>query len=253
MNQATYDKVYKNAGLDLDFATLDARAGFTPTKGDSALETWYRATQKTKISGLSDRDLARALRQGVHVPLTTRAAVMRLQSDPWRGELYPGELAAALGDVEMDDWIRLDAQTTIKAREIADKLAKGDEAPAPETLAAFDRLRRRTTAALLHGELVIVKGATADGLSRYSLSPDNETTIGKHADNRLQIKGAERHHLRVKLVDRGYVVMELGHRGATVSGKAISSDGRGERALVPGDVIQVGEATLRYEARNPAK
>lgn len=251
MNDETYDKIYSGAGPELDFAQLDQRAGFLAPSGDSSLEAWYRDAAKVKIGSLDDADLSRALRQGVHVPVTAPLAIARLAGEPWRGELYPGELAASLANVDFETWLRLDPAIVARAKTLARALREGepddDVAPSEHARAAFEQLYRRAAAATLRAALIVEEGSTADGLTHYELTPDNDTSVGKHLDNRVQIAGTERHHLRVLWEGDGYLVAELGHRGATINGSLLGNDGHGKRVLAPGDRIEVGPAVLRFE------
>ena len=70
-------------------------------------------------------------------------------------------------------------------------------------------------------------------------------TIGRHADSTIVVDDprVSRRHAAVRPVTGGHLVVDLGStNGTTVNGQPID-----EQTLQPGDEIQVGETTLRYE------
>jgi Mg-chelatase subunit ChlD len=75
---------------------------------------------------------------------------------------------------------------------------------------------------------------------------NNQLTMGRSQTNHLIIsdKGASRQHARIVQIQQGYLLEDLGStHGTLVNGKRET-----RRMLLPGDVIQIGQTQLRFEA-----
>lgn len=90
-----------------------------PTADGSALDEWYSRVRDLPIQELDDGDLSRACRQRLYLDHVVPIAVRRLTSYPLAGEIYDGELLAAMKAVPIQYWQR--------NRQIAQELAKSVE------------------------------------------------------------------------------------------------------------------------------
>lgn len=68
------------------------------------LERWYGDIRHKPISAFSDFDMARSVRQKMHLDLLLPLALARLKENPLAGELYEGELMAAVSGVDPAFW-----------------------------------------------------------------------------------------------------------------------------------------------------
>lgn len=88
--------LYESVARDgVSFAEADAAFQYEPGVGSSPLEQWYLKIRSRPLSTLDDADLARAARQGVHLPLTLPRCIERLEAERLAGALYDGELLLA--------------------------------------------------------------------------------------------------------------------------------------------------------------
>jgi hypothetical protein len=75
-----------------------------PTIDTSSLALWYDTVRDTPISGLSDKDLCIASRQGLYLEFIVPQAIRRLKDDVLAGDMYDGELFAALCGISPQYW-----------------------------------------------------------------------------------------------------------------------------------------------------
>ena len=79
---------------DVTFRALDGNRVLPEPR--SALEQWYLAVRDVPLRQLGVPDLARAIRQGLFTDQLVPIAIDELTRDPLAGELYDGELVAAV-------------------------------------------------------------------------------------------------------------------------------------------------------------
>jgi hypothetical protein len=80
----------------LSLAQLEGEASAGASEGDAALERWYREVRGRPLGALDVAAVARALRQRLQLPLVAARGIELLAQDPLAGDLYEGELLAAL-------------------------------------------------------------------------------------------------------------------------------------------------------------
>jgi hypothetical protein len=70
----------------------------------SALELWYSRVRDMPIDQFSDADLAVACRQRLYLDSVAPISLERLADNPLAGEMYDGELLAAIASVPGEVW-----------------------------------------------------------------------------------------------------------------------------------------------------
>lgn len=70
----------------------------------SALEEWYCHIRDTPIEEVEIGDLCRACRQRLHLTYVVPIAVKHLRMDPLAGEMFDGELLAAMRSIPTSFW-----------------------------------------------------------------------------------------------------------------------------------------------------
>lgn len=68
------------------------------------LEMWYQSIRRKSLGELNVGDVSKACRQQVFPEQIVPLAVEMLKTDPLAGELYEGELLAALKSVPIEHW-----------------------------------------------------------------------------------------------------------------------------------------------------
>jgi hypothetical protein len=71
---------------------------------ESSLSIWYSEIRHSKISELTDGDIAKAIRQRVFLSYTAQEAIKRLLVDPTIGFMYVGEVISSLSEINLDFW-----------------------------------------------------------------------------------------------------------------------------------------------------
>ena len=78
--------------------------GNEPASGESILDEWYSHIRDTPISEFDDGDLSRACRQCLYLDHVVPIAVERLKTEPLAGDMYDGELLAAMKPIPTSYW-----------------------------------------------------------------------------------------------------------------------------------------------------
>jgi pSer/pThr/pTyr-binding forkhead associated (FHA) protein len=96
------------------------------------------------------------------------------------------------------------------------------------------------------GRLIVVESEALEEGDVYAID-STALTVGRGRDNDLQVPGdefASAHHARFEPRRDGVYVEDAGSTNGTfVNGVKLS----GDRKLVPGDVVRIGETDLRFE------
>jgi hypothetical protein len=71
---------------------------------DDPLTKWYSVVRMKCISQLNEGDLARFIRQALFLKYIVPEALRRLRKEPTLGELYYGEVLAAICMINIDFW-----------------------------------------------------------------------------------------------------------------------------------------------------
>lgn len=91
----------------LTFRQLDCQSNISDQPvADSALDEWYHRVRDVPLQAMDDGDLSRACRQRFHLDHIVPISVRRLRSFPLAGELYYGELLAAMKSIPVEYWHR---------------------------------------------------------------------------------------------------------------------------------------------------
>ena len=72
--------------------------------GDSSLDHWYSEIRDTPLNELKDGDLARCCRQKLFLEHVVPVVILRLTANPMAGDIYDGELLAAMQTVGKKYW-----------------------------------------------------------------------------------------------------------------------------------------------------
>jgi hypothetical protein len=92
----------------ITFRTLDEQEGFyltAPLSREWPLEKWFASLYDVPLHQFTDFDLARSLRQGIHVEAVVPYSLRALERNPLAGELYDGELLTAMIHLPQDYWL----------------------------------------------------------------------------------------------------------------------------------------------------
>lgn len=73
--------------------------------GGSSLGQWYLGVRDRPLHEMGIGDICRAIRQDVFVEAVMPLAEGYLAEDIWAGDLYDGELVAALASLRQDNWV----------------------------------------------------------------------------------------------------------------------------------------------------
>ena len=77
---------------------------------DSPLQRWYNEIREKNISEFSISDLCKAVRQNVHIKYVMSEVVTQLEENILVGDMYDGELIAALKDIPEIEWGNIPAE-----------------------------------------------------------------------------------------------------------------------------------------------
>lgn len=83
-------------------STSDKELVEQPT--DLPLERWYQRIRNTPLGDFAPGDLAIACRQGLFLDAIVPIALHCLRRDPLAGEMYDGEVIAALAQIGKEYW-----------------------------------------------------------------------------------------------------------------------------------------------------
>ncbi len=138
----------------LTFAILDKEKGIPDPPGvtdeEFPLPAWYRAVRKTPLENLGIGDLCKACRQEIHLEHIVPLAIDALEKKPLAGELYEGELLAALCGLPRKYWSEhhVEADRTLG---IATQADKQHDLIEDVKVTVHDFLTRKGVAHSLHG------------------------------------------------------------------------------------------------------
>lgn len=97
-----------NTQNDLIISDIERNEGITGESyisPDYPLTEWYNVVKNKRISELNDSDVSKFIRQGLFLKYIVPEALKRLKKDPTIGELYCGEMLAALYKVNDTFWM----------------------------------------------------------------------------------------------------------------------------------------------------
>ncbi|MHA6194464.1 contact-dependent growth inhibition system immunity protein [Pseudomonas wadenswilerensis] len=77
---------------------------YEPEKYPSSLSDWYISVRDVPLESLGVGDVCRAVRQDVFISDLLGAVICLLEEDVLAGDLYDGELLAALSQLQDDFW-----------------------------------------------------------------------------------------------------------------------------------------------------
>ncbi len=122
---------------------------------------------------------------------------------------------------------------------------------APDLAAALDMVKSSGSMPSPSMEASRLDFQTNGGVPQTRLLTDTATTVGRHTDNVVQLLDPEvsKSHLVIRRNKDGYVLEDLG----SANGTLVNGVRQARSKLVDGDIIVVGNSTLRYkEARRRA-
>ena len=89
----------------LTFRNLEHAAGVEiENEPSSSLELWYSSVRDKPLNDLSEEDLCKACRQTLYLDSVVPVSLARLATNPLAGEMYDGELLAAVASVPPELW-----------------------------------------------------------------------------------------------------------------------------------------------------
>lgn len=235
------DEIYEKAGPDASYASLDQALGYKMDPADAAdgLGAWYVSIAKTPVAQLSEEDLARALRQNVHTPVTLRATLTVLERDPWAGWMFPSELATALGRVPQEVW-RRHASLRPRGKKVAQGLL---DAMPPDDLS---EPTRKELYAVCRAVLAAIDAASSKRLvlqvpngPRVVQEDEDELIIGSGPTASLYVKELEREHAAVRRSGNGFEIVSISGE-VMLNGRVITV-----APVKPGDRIELGKVTVQ--------
>lgn len=230
----------KPKGPELTFARLDTDKGHKAPTGQSPLEQWYRRVRTKPIAELDADDVARALRQSIHVAAVAPRALQLLQKSPLVGD-YPGEVIVAFAKLPAAE---LDALPKATLHSLA-KIAKALVAAGPNEDLDAPELRKlgADLKPLLHRlatatPLQVIAEAAGHEPYRFTLG-DDALTVGSGPDATLRFdfpnSQLAKRHAQLTLAGTTVHVELFGHAGVLNDRPAVQSF-----ELKPGDRLQLG-------------
>ncbi|MFS2222566.1 contact-dependent growth inhibition system immunity protein [Pantoea sp. B65] len=91
----------------------------------SSLEAWFESVLDVPVEGMAVEDLCRAVRQKICVDQLMPGILAVLAEDPLAGDLYDGELIAALATIKGDE-LQGHKKTFIKIKHLINRLEPQD-------------------------------------------------------------------------------------------------------------------------------
>ncbi len=90
----------------MTFRNLENQLGISTSNAEpnSPLQSWYDSIRDKPIHAFSDEDLCKACRQELFLEFVVPITIDRLSANPLAGEMYDGELLAALASVTSEFW-----------------------------------------------------------------------------------------------------------------------------------------------------
>jgi hypothetical protein len=229
------------------FQSLDGKKKQTQPVSDAPLAKWYESVRSQPIAELSHADLARALRQSVHLDVTLPHALERLQRDPLAGAPFAGELLRAVLDVAPEVWAERAGERKMASALVDAVLASSERPKAIWSDAEWNELRsallltKRTLANLTW--LVVDAGPQPLVGRRFLLPFTKSFAVGSGPECELMAPEAalEKVHARFRITDAGFEV--AGMRGP------IGVDGESKESATVKDKTKLvfGKLTLRVE------
>ncbi|UQZ32250.1 hypothetical protein C2I18_01025 [Paenibacillus sp. PK3_47] len=92
---------------ELTIGEISKLEGFTEeveVDEDVPLSVWYNSIQKKKIKNLNHGDIAKLIRQTMHLKYVIPEALNRLRLNPLAGYLGDGEIMEAIAQVNENEW-----------------------------------------------------------------------------------------------------------------------------------------------------
>jgi len=222
--------------------------------GPTGLEVWYRKVRSVAVGTLDASDVARALRQELHVPLVGLRAIELLGEDALVGEQYPGEMIAALAALPAAKLRALDGAALAALRQVlADVIARERPDASDDSVWAEVIGDARSLQALLASDRStaakpLVVRAVISGEAPQSAPLVEQLSVGSAIDASLQFRNvdaglARKHVILVPKDDgRGAYVEVLGH-AAKLNGKDVAM----RCELNEGDVLEIGSVRVTLE------
>ncbi|MEK4063785.1 MULTISPECIES: contact-dependent growth inhibition system immunity protein [unclassified Paenibacillus] len=94
LSELTINEISKLEGFTEDFEVDE----------DVPLSVWYNSIQKKKIKNLNHGDIAKLIRQTMHLQYIIPEALNRLRINPLVGYLGDGEIMEAIAQVNENEW-----------------------------------------------------------------------------------------------------------------------------------------------------
>ena len=239
INKDAILEIYDSASPEWTFERLDAACEIPPATTSTPLDQWFSRVKAKKIAVLDDGDLAKALRQRVHVPVVLMAALNRLLKDPLAGDQTPGELMSAVLDVPAVVWTDFSGVVSTMQHVAEQALAQPREVPEWKAIAA--RLQRWLSA--MEPPLGHLRLVAAGKEQRREVRQGERITVGSAVGDLLKAKDLSARHLILNAKDGVLRLLAL-EAGVTKNGEAVNK----EVTLAIGDVVQANGVELRFEA-----
>lgn len=238
------------------FSSLDAASGHEAPAGSSGLEVWYRQIGSTPIDELSVGDIARALRQRVHVGRVAERGAELLRASPLAGEQFAGELLAAFAGLSGDVLSGLPALLRASlAQDVQRGLASGAGDPPGEPTRGelVGPLRRLMHALGAVPQLHVWVERAGAGPWTAELTLDEPVTIGRapevtiQLDPRPGLRLARRHAVLTALPGRAAAWVEVMGHDARLDGRELTDAGE----LGPGGVLELADVRVTLRVGGP--
>ena len=117
---------------NIRFKDIDKIESIDKQNNDSPLERWYNNVREKRLSDFSIMDICKAIRQNLFLKYVMPEVFTRLEENMLAGELYEGELIAALANIPKNEWVNIPTEMAktkeilIDARNKVDSKLKGE-------------------------------------------------------------------------------------------------------------------------------
>lgn len=134
LSELTIDDISKLEGFTEDFEVDE----------DVPLSVWYNGIQRTKLKDLKHGDVAKLIRQTMHLEYVIPEALKRLRINPLAGYLGDGEILEAIAQVNENEWDENSVVTSMLSSFIEEflRLIKTNELSFPEDKEIFSDQER---------------------------------------------------------------------------------------------------------------
>lgn len=103
---------------NIRFKDIERIESFVKQNNDSPLQIWYDNVREKRLSDFSIEDICKAVRQNLFIKYVMPKVITLLEENMLAGELYEGELIAAVTNMPVKEWANIPTEMATKTKEI---------------------------------------------------------------------------------------------------------------------------------------